>query len=43
MQSRFNNGKYWERMLKEEFAAVVIDQGQPQPETAAKESPGTVS
>ena len=43
MRERFNKGKYWERMLKGEFKAVVIDQGQPQPDIAAKEPSGTVS
>ena len=43
MRERFNKGKYWERMVAGEFKAVVIDQGQPQPEVAAKEPPGTVS
>ncbi len=43
MQDRFNKGKYWERMRQGEFAAVVIDQGQPQPDVASKEPNGTVS
>ena len=43
MQYRFNQAKYWERMRQGEFAAIVIDQHQPQPEVAAKEPVGTVS
>jgi hypothetical protein len=43
MRERFNRGKYWERVLRGELFPVVIDQGQPQPEIAAKEPSGTVS
>ena len=43
MRERFNRGKYWERAFNGEFIQVVVAQGQPQPEIAAKEPPGTVS
>jgi hypothetical protein len=43
MQERFNKGKYWERMLRGEFAAVVIGRRKPRAELAAIEPIGTIS
>jgi len=43
MRERFNKGNYRERLARGEFKCVVIHQGAPELDVAAKEPVGTVS